>query len=173
MDHTLVIKLTSENGSGVPIGLIESPPMLWLTLKARNPGFSWSSTAVASEVEQFGYGLWEWVEEPSVIRYTKETYIKSYRQDGITKHSDNVWRNTFTEVDATEEEKAERTNMEKELKIRERNQALRFSDFTQVEDAPNYIKAKQSEWNIYRQALRDLPTQEGFPWIDLPIKPSK
>jgi hypothetical protein len=27
-------------------------------------------------------------------------------------------------------------------------------------------------WEVYRQALRDIPTQEGFPWtITWPVKP--
>ena len=39
------------------------------------------------------------------------------------------------------------------------------------------IKALESntpqdfEWAAYRQALRDVPTQAGFPWTDLPKAP--
>jgi hypothetical protein len=175
MDHTLVIKLTSEDGSGSPIGLVESPPMLWLTLKERNPGFSWSYPPVVSEVEQFGYGLFEWVQDPSWdIQYDKNNYTKSYRPEGVTKHNDGVWRLTWTQIDATTEEIEKRTNDEK-LKITSlRNRLLKLSDFSQIADAPDYVKAKQSEWNTYRQALRDLPSQQGFPWeVTIPTKPSK
>jgi len=28
------------------------------------------------------------------------------------------------------------------------------------------------EWKIYRQALRDLPSKDGFPDVDFPTKPS-
>ena len=28
------------------------------------------------------------------------------------------------------------------------------------------------EWKTYRQALRDLPSQSGFPDVDFPTKPS-
>ena len=28
------------------------------------------------------------------------------------------------------------------------------------------------EWRVYRQALRDLPAQSGFPDVDMPVAPS-
>lgn len=40
-----------------------------------------------------------------------------------------------------------------------RNQLLMDSDWTQVVDAP----VDQSAWATYRQTLRDIPQQEGFP----------
>ena len=49
-----------------------------------------------------------------------------------------------------------------------RNQLLSASDWTQVADAP----VDQSAWAAYRQALRDVPQQVGFPssviWPDQP-----
>jgi len=41
----------------------------------------------------------------------------------------------------------------------QRDALLKESDWTQVADAP----VDQSAWANYRQALRDLPEQEGFP----------
>lgn len=50
----------------------------------------------------------------------------------------------------------------------ERNLLLKQSDWTQVADAP----VDQAAWATYRQALRDVPDQEGFPFIiDWPSKP--
>lgn len=40
-----------------------------------------------------------------------------------------------------------------------RNSLLQQSDWTQVADAP----VDQAAWATYRQALRDVTTQEGFP----------
>ena len=40
-----------------------------------------------------------------------------------------------------------------------RNELLAASDWTQVADAP----VDQAAWATYRQALRDIPEQEGFP----------
>ena len=49
-----------------------------------------------------------------------------------------------------------------------RDALLSQSDWTQVPDAP----VDQSAWAEYRQALRDLPQQAGFPTdIDWPTKP--
>ena len=49
-----------------------------------------------------------------------------------------------------------------------RNRLLRDSDWTQVSDAP----VDQSAWAEYRQALRDVPQQTGFPTdINWPTKP--
>ena len=41
----------------------------------------------------------------------------------------------------------------------ERNKLLDASDWTQVDDAP----VDKAAWATYRQALRDVPQQEGFP----------
>lgn len=40
-----------------------------------------------------------------------------------------------------------------------RNEKLSASDWTQVSDA----QVDQAAWAFYRQELRDLPSQEGFP----------
>ena len=49
-----------------------------------------------------------------------------------------------------------------------RNKLLAESDWTQVADAP----VDQSAWANYRQALRDVPAQSGFPkavlWPETP-----
>lgn len=50
----------------------------------------------------------------------------------------------------------------------ERNNKLKDSDWTQVSDSP----VNQATWAIYRQALRDVPSQAGFPWeVQWPNKP--
>lgn len=51
---------------------------------------------------------------------------------------------------------------------KERNKLLSETDWTQIADAP----VDKAVWAVYRQTLRDVPTQEGFPHnIDWPIKP--
>ena len=41
-----------------------------------------------------------------------------------------------------------------------RDEKLKDSDWTQIADAP----VDKTAWATYRQALRDVPTQSGFPW---------
>jgi hypothetical protein len=50
----------------------------------------------------------------------------------------------------------------------QRDQLLKDSDWTQVADAP----VDKQAWATYRQALRDVTQQSGFPWtINWPAKP--
>jgi hypothetical protein len=49
-----------------------------------------------------------------------------------------------------------------------RNQLLKDSDWTQVKDVP----IDQNAWATYRQELRDVTTQESFPYnIQWPVQP--
>lgn len=49
-----------------------------------------------------------------------------------------------------------------------RKDKLNECDWTQVEDSP----VDKAAWATYRQALRDITTQAGFPWdIEWPVAP--
>jgi len=76
------------------------------------------------------------------------------------------WRKyTVEEKQEIEVQKAKQTRSE-------RNQKLKDSDWTQVLDAPLNEQGKNS-WTVYRQALRDVPSQQGFPWnVTWPTLPS-
>lgn len=68
---------------------------------------------------------------------------------------------TISDEQTTEQAKAVR---------QERNAKLSLSDWTQVADAP----VDKAAWATYRQALRDVTAQEGFPWtITWPTQPSE
>ena len=50
----------------------------------------------------------------------------------------------------------------------QRTQLLKDSDWTQIADST----ADKTAWATYRQALRDVPSQAGFPWtITWPTQP--
>ena len=50
-----------------------------------------------------------------------------------------------------------------------RNRLLKETDYTQLADAPGDTAA----WATYRQALRDIPAQDGFPFtVTWPTEPS-
>ena len=55
-----------------------------------------------------------------------------------------------------------------------RSVIFRLTDFTQLPDAPEYITPElKSNWATYRQAIRDLPTQSGWPInVVWPIPPT-
>jgi hypothetical protein len=53
-----------------------------------------------------------------------------------------------------------------------RNNLLQSSDWTQLGDAPRLVVSKLEDWQTYRQALRDVPQQAGFPsTINWPTAP--
>ena len=52
--------------------------------------------------------------------------------------------------------------------VSKRNELLQQSDWTQLPDSP----ADKEAWATYRQALRDLPEQTGFPiQVTFPTSP--
>lgn len=51
----------------------------------------------------------------------------------------------------------------------ERNRRLADCDWTQLSDSP----VSATGWGLYRQALRDVPLQDGFPWaVQWPASPA-
>lgn len=100
--------------------------------------------------------------EPPEINHT-QNLIRSAAPD-----KEGQWFETWTIQAATPDEIKERT----EIKINEvrgrRDQMLIASDWTQGLDVP----VDQEAWAEYRQALRNIPEQEGFPWdVTWPEKP--
>jgi hypothetical protein len=66
------------------------------------------------------------------------------------------------EWDAEEAAYIANTDSRKATQVRaERNAKLTATDWTQGFDTPQTIKNKYAP---YRQALRDVPSQAGFPW---------
>jgi hypothetical protein len=67
--------------------------------------------------------------------------------------------------------KAQKDAAQAESVRSQRNQLLKGSDWTQLDDTP-FDNAKKIAWANYRQALRDIPDQAGFPWdIQWPSAP--
>lgn len=101
--------------------------------------------------------LWE---VPSLTAYEGITLISAPDDIGLGWSYDN---GVFTAPadESTDEEKAA-------LARKKRDVLLTQSDWTQVADAP----VDQAAWAVYRQALRDIPAQEGFPGeIIWPVTP--
>lgn len=90
---------------------------------------------------------------------------------GMPELVDGKWTQTWIVADATAEEIAIRIEEMAQSIRTQRNQMLSDSDWTQVDDTPLTNTAKQ-EWAIYRQALRDITKQDGFPAsITWPVQP--
>lgn len=80
------------------------------------------------------------------------------------------WVEVWVSLPASQEQIAERTAAKSVQVINVRNEFLKDSDWTQLSDIPESIK---TSWSSYRQLLRDIPQQNGFPWnVVWPDKPS-
>ena len=95
-------------------------------------------------------------------------------QIGGKWHTKYVLGPIFTDnEDATAAEqeaayKAQKDADQAKLVRDDRNKRLTETDWTQVADAP----VDKAAWATYRQALRDVPSQAGFPWdIQWPTQP--
>ena len=78
------------------------------------------------------------------------------------------WFTKYSVADMDDETKAAKdAEQAKSMRVT-RNQKLSDSDWTQLADSPE----NKAAWATYRQALRDIPTQAGFPWeVQWPTQP--
>lgn len=118
-------------------------------------------------VESFGYGMYEFSQIPTAGRYEKVVELPA-KKDYL-----GFWRQAWTVVPKTLEEK-QAEDQEQADKVRmQRDRILYASDWSQLPDAPITTEQKQ-EWLLYRQELRDVPNQQGFPWnVVWPAEPKK
>lgn len=80
----------------------------------------------------------------------------------------DIWTETWSVVSLTDEERAARSASLSAKVRKQRNEILSSTDWTQIADAP----VDQAAWANYRQSLRDITLQEGFPYsIVWPTKP--
>lgn len=78
------------------------------------------------------------------------------------------WAYTVAVVDKTPEDIAADIASAAAGKRAERDRLLKESDWTQTLDAP----VDRTAWAVYRQALRDVPSQAGFPFdVQWPTQP--
>ena len=63
------------------------------------------------------------------------------------------------QAEVVHEQQAEADSQAHRVRV-DRTLILQASDWTQLADAT----VDKTAWATYRQALRDLPSQEGFPW---------
>ena len=119
-----------------------------------------------SDVEPYGFGIYEFTQIPEVPRFKKLIELPPIKKDNGIYYQ--VWgfeNMTETEKIAATEAKANDVRIE-------RKYTLMDCDWTQLPDVI-LSEEKKIEWNIYRQALRDVSLQEGFPWdVVWPTPPS-
>lgn len=133
---------------------VERFPYTISDLRRDNPNVSFPATVPDAELETYG-----------VYRVTATNAPETNPRIDTLERScslvDGTWTEVWTKVQLDSVVAAEN--------IREqRNELLAETDWTQLSDS-----SVASTWTTYRQSLRDLPSQEGFPYtVTWPTKPS-
>lgn len=142
----MYIKLTNDTPETYSIG----------QLRQDNPQVSFPQDISDNTLAEWAVYPVTKVDAPTVDSLTQVCLEDGYDFDTESQ----TWKTKWLVRNKTEEEIAQKL-AEKTLAIRrERNEFLRNTDWTQVIDAP----VDQDSWANYRQALRDITKQEGFPW---------
>ena len=135
-----------------------------------NGGHAWDQTTTEI-LDQLGADVV--FEGPQATGGT--VYQYSMRQGveliGDNWHTKYVLGPIFTGETAAADEAAYKAikDAEHAVNVRQgRNTKLKECDWTQLSDSP----VNKESWATYRQSLRDMPLQEGFPWtITWPTQP--
>lgn len=80
-------------------------------------------------------------------------------RDGV-EEINGQWFTKYSIVDMTDEEKVAKDAARAKAVREDRNKRLADCDWTQLSDAP----VDRAAWASYRQELRDISKQTGFPW---------
>jgi len=103
------------------------------------------------------------------IEFTSENDVKQLMEP-LLRANPNYWSVLLTAA----EQKVADTPSEKAV-VRDKRDAL-LNKYEWTVTSPDLTDDKKAEWKTYRQALRDLPDQSGFPWeadgMTWPTKPT-
>jgi hypothetical protein len=132
-------------------------------LKSENPNVSFPKTITNEVLENF-------LVYPVQSTSYDDDYTKTITE-GTPILSGSTYIQVWNIVDATEEELATKKE-EKWLEVRDmRDSLLSQSDWTQFQDSP-ITGSQLTDWQTYRQSLRDVTSQSNPFDLIWPTKPS-
>ena len=97
--------------------------------------------------------------------------LATQKLSSITPVIDGHYIKEYEVVSLTTEEKTEIDNQQWNIVRTNRNMKLEESDYTQITDSP-LTDEKKTEWQTYRQSLRDITKQSDPFNITWPTEPS-
>jgi len=115
----------------------------------------------------------QWMEQNNakIVLSTKPFDRTTQRIESVEPYVEDDYVYNVRIVDLTEQETTDRANTVNEqiatTKRSERNRLLTDTDWTQITDSP-LTSEKKTEWANNRQALRDLPTNNDWPNVEMP-----
>jgi hypothetical protein len=145
-------------------GAIEKYPYSIGELRKANPNTSFPKKPSDALLAEWGVFPVKPTGHPS-YDYTKNL------TEGTPANTNGEWVQTWVVTDASAEEIANRTNDAKDSVRAERDAKLAETDWLVVKHLERNENIPGA-WEVYRQALRDVPQQPGFPenvvWPDKP-----
>lgn len=129
-------------------------------------------------IKQNGGGTWD-ITTPEILislgasvvlegAQAQTTRYQTAFRDGV-QEIDGQWFTKYSVADLDDEAKATKDAEQAKSVRTQRDDKLKDTDWTQVADAP----VDKTAWATYRQALRDLTKESGFPWdMTWPTDPS-
>jgi len=126
-------------------GSIKAPYYL-VDLQRDYPHTSFPSTITQAVLDEFGVAVVSETPPPEVDLATSRATYTVVRNEGKYQQ---VWEVTHLPVETASQNVRER-----------RDDKFRATDWSQIPDAT----VNQTSWASYRQALRDVPQQAGFPF---------
>ena len=141
----MLIKL--ENGIPTGGAILES------NFRQLFKNISFPTPLTPEAVEPFGFGIYAFQNKPIVDRYEQAVEAAPVKDEGGT------WRQQWQVKEMTDGEKREVDDNQGKIVRFRRDNLLLSSDWTQLVDAP----LDSTPWATYRQALRDITDQPGFP----------
>lgn len=110
------------------------------------------------------YGVYKVIE----VDQPSHDHATQYIREANPEFINGTWTQKWEIVERTADEIVAYQTSYADTQRITRNRLLEQSDFSQLPDAP----VNAAVWATYRQALRDVPSQEGFPWnVTWPSKP--
>jgi hypothetical protein len=144
-------------------GSVTTYPYTIQNLKSDNPNISFPNILTDSVLNDFN--VYSVVQVENGGDYTKN-YV-----EGTPTQSGSLYLQNWTESDASGEDIETRKN-EKWEEVRDiRDSLLSQSDWTQFQDSP-ITGSSLTDWQTYRQGLRDITTQDNPYSLTWPTKPS-
>ena len=144
-------------------GSVTTYPYTIQDLKSDNPNISFPNVLTDSVLNNFN--VYSVIQVENGGDYTKD-YV-----EGTPTQSGSVYVQNWIESDASSEDIETRKN-EKWEEVRDiRDNLLTQSDWTQFQDSP-ITGSLLTDWQTYRQGLRDITSQENPYSLTWPTKPS-
>ena len=147
--------------NGIPVG----HPVTVENFRALNPKVSFPKALTPDAVKPYGFGVYRKLSEPALSLYQKAIEIAPQ------KASDCVWEQAWQVVAMTDAEVSERDDKEAKIVRSRRDGLLQETDWIVIKSYEPGANIP-AEWELYRQALRDITEQAGFPYeVTWPTKP--